>query len=59
MPNTALEPTAAAPSFGGWQQIHACGFPRRGSAWIVRRHSRVWIIQSLLLGREEFAHPFL
>jgi hypothetical protein len=31
-PNTALEPTAAAPSFGGLQQIHACGFSRRGSA---------------------------
>jgi hypothetical protein len=31
-PNTALEPTAAAPSFGGLRQIHACSFSRRGSA---------------------------
>jgi hypothetical protein len=31
-PNTALEPTAAAPLFDSLQQIHACGFPRRGSA---------------------------
>jgi len=34
LPNTALEPTAAAPSFGGLQQIHACSFSRRGSALI-------------------------
>jgi hypothetical protein len=32
LPNTALEPTAAAPAFGGLRQIHACSFPRRGSA---------------------------
>jgi hypothetical protein len=32
MPNTALEPTAAAPSFYGSRQIHACGYSRRGSA---------------------------
>jgi Protein of unknown function (DUF2489) len=31
-PNTALEPTAAVPAFGRQAQIHACGFPRRGSA---------------------------
>jgi hypothetical protein len=31
-PNTALEPTAAAPSFYGLRQIHACSFSRRGSA---------------------------
>jgi hypothetical protein len=31
-PNTALEPTAAAPTFYDFGQIHACGFPRRGSA---------------------------
>jgi len=31
-PNTALEPTAAAPSFGGLQQIHAGSYSRRGSA---------------------------
>jgi hypothetical protein len=31
-PNTALEPTAAAPSFGSLQQIHACSYSRRGSA---------------------------
>jgi hypothetical protein len=28
----ALEPTAAAPLFYGFEQIHACGFSRRGSA---------------------------
>jgi hypothetical protein len=32
MPNTALEPTAAAPAFGDLRQIHACGYSRRGSA---------------------------
>jgi hypothetical protein len=32
MPNTALEPTAAAPWFRILLQIHACSFPRRGSA---------------------------
>jgi hypothetical protein len=32
MPNTALEPTAAAPLFGDLRQIHACGYSRRGSA---------------------------
>jgi len=32
MPNTALEPTAATPAVGGHTPIHACGFPRRGSA---------------------------
>jgi hypothetical protein len=31
-PNTALEPTAATPAVGSHAQIHACGFPRRGSA---------------------------
>jgi hypothetical protein len=31
-PNTALEPTAAAPSFGSLPQIHACCYSRRGSA---------------------------
>jgi hypothetical protein len=31
-PNTALEPTAAAPAFYICSQIHACSFPRRGSA---------------------------
>jgi hypothetical protein len=31
-PNTALEPTAAAPAFDVCSQIHACGFSRRGSA---------------------------
>jgi hypothetical protein len=31
-PNTALEPTAAAPSFYILIQIHACGYSRRGSA---------------------------
>jgi hypothetical protein len=31
-PNTALEPTAAAPSFYIYSQIHACGYSRRGSA---------------------------
>ena len=31
-PNTALEPTAAAPAVGSHAQIHACGFSRRGSA---------------------------
>jgi hypothetical protein len=31
-PNTALEPTAAAPSFYGFRQIHACSYSRRGSA---------------------------
>jgi hypothetical protein len=32
MPNTALEPTATAPSFCVLRQIHACGYSRRGSA---------------------------
>jgi hypothetical protein len=31
-PNTALEPTAAAPSFYSFEQIHACSYSRRGSA---------------------------
>jgi hypothetical protein len=31
-PNTALEPTAAAPLFCILPQIHACGYSRRGSA---------------------------
>jgi hypothetical protein len=31
-PNTALEPTAAAPAFYVSSQIHACGYSRRGSA---------------------------
>src|SRR5579884_1720208 len=41
--NTALEPTAAAPSFGGLQQIHACGNSRRGSALVVRPTMRPFI----------------
>jgi hypothetical protein len=32
LPNTALEPTAAAPSFYVLLQIHACSCSRRGSA---------------------------
>jgi hypothetical protein len=32
LPNTALEPTATAPSFYILPQIHACGCSRRGSA---------------------------
>jgi hypothetical protein len=31
-PNTALEPTAAAPSFYICSQIHTCSYSRRGSA---------------------------
>jgi hypothetical protein len=31
-PNTALEPTATAPSFYVSLQIHACSYSRRGSA---------------------------
>jgi hypothetical protein len=31
-PNTALEPTAAAPWFYISPQIHACSYSRRGSA---------------------------
>jgi hypothetical protein len=34
LPNTALEPTAAAPLFCILMQIHACGFSRRGSAFV-------------------------
>jgi hypothetical protein len=32
LPNTALEPTAAAPLFYDLLQIHACSYSRRGSA---------------------------
>jgi hypothetical protein len=32
LPNTALEPTAAAPTFYDFEQIHACSNSRRGSA---------------------------